>query len=59
MPHHILLPLRLSQSDLGNLVGLTRETVNIVLQDFRQRGLVEAGRRSIRIADPAGLRAVS
>lgn len=55
----ILLPLRLSQADLGNLVGLTRETVNIVLQDLRQRGLVVAGRRSIRIADPAGLRAVS
>lgn len=40
----ILIPLRLSQGDLGNLVGLARETVNIILQDFRQRGLVEANR---------------
>lgn len=55
----VLVPLRLSQSDIGNLVGLTRETVNIVLQDFRQRGLVLAERRAIRIADMAGLRAVS
>ena len=55
----ILIPLRLNQADLGNLVGLARETVNVVLQDFRQRGLVEAGRRNIRITDPARLRAVS
>jgi CRP-like cAMP-binding protein len=55
----ILIPLRLNQADLGNLVGLARETVNIVLQDFKQRGLVEAGRRNIRISDPARLRAVS
>lgn len=55
----ILVPLRLNQADLGNLVGLARETVNTVLQDFKQRGLVEAGRRNIRIMDPSRLRAVS
>ncbi len=55
----VLVPLRLNQADLGNLVGLARETVNIVLQDFKQQGLVDAGRRTIRISDPTGLRAVS
>lgn len=55
----VLVPLRLSQADLGNLVGLARETVNIVLQDFKQRGMVDAGRRNIRITDPNRLRAVS
>ena len=55
----ILVPLRLNQADLGNLLGLARETVNTVLQDFKQRGLVEAGRRNIRIIDPTRLRAVS
>ena len=55
----ILIPLRLNQADLGNLVGLARETVNVVLQDFKQRGLVEAGRRNIRIMDPVRLRVVS
>jgi CRP/FNR family cyclic AMP-dependent transcriptional regulator len=54
----ILIPLRLNQSDLGNLAGLARETVNIILQDFRQRGLVEADRQSIRIKDPDRLRTV-
>lgn len=53
-----LIPLRLSQRDLANLVGLTRETVNMVLQDFRQRGLLEADRRSIRIKNAGALRAV-
>ena len=55
----ILIPLRLNQGDLGNLDGLARETVNIVLQDLRQRGLVEAGRQSIRLRDPERLRLVS
>jgi CRP/FNR family cyclic AMP-dependent transcriptional regulator len=55
----VLIPLRLNQADLGNLVGLARETVNMVLQDFKHRGLVEAGRRSIRINDPARLRTVA
>lgn len=55
----VIIPIRLNQRDLGNLVGLARETVNVVLQDFKQRGLVEATRRSIRIADPSALRLVS
>lgn len=54
----VLIPLRLNQADLGNLVGLARETVNIILQDFRHRGLVEADRHSIRIKDPDRLRSV-
>lgn len=52
----VQLKIRLSQSDLGNLVGLARETVNIVLQDFKQRGLIEVDGRRIRIVDEDGLR---
>jgi CRP-like cAMP-binding protein len=55
----ILIPIRLNQGDVGNLVGLARETVNIVLQDLKQRGLVEATRANIRIKDPERLRAVT
>jgi CRP/FNR family cyclic AMP-dependent transcriptional regulator len=54
----VLVPLRLSQRDLANLAGLSRETVNAVLQDLRARSLVEADRRSIRIRQPARLRAL-
>lgn len=55
----VQLKIRLSQSDLGNLVGLARETVNIVLQDFRQRGLIEVEGRRIRIVDEDGLRRIA
>lgn len=54
----VLIPLRLSQTDLGRLVGLRRETVNIILQEWRDRGLVEADRRSIRVRDLAALQRV-
>ncbi len=54
----VLVPLRLSQRDLANLAGLSRETVNAVLQALRARSLVEADRRSIRIRQPARLRAL-
>jgi CRP-like cAMP-binding protein len=56
--HGSVIPFRLSQRDLGNLVGLTRETVNAVLQDFRRRGLIEVQHRNIRVPEPRKLRAV-
>lgn len=55
----ILIPIRLNQGDLGNLVGLARETVNIVLQDLRKRGLIETSRHNIRLKDPEKLRGVA
>ena len=54
----VLIPLRLSQADLGKLVGLTRETVNGILKSWRDQGLVEIDRRSIRLCDPERLRQV-
>lgn len=54
----VLIPLRLSQRDLANLAGLTRETVNFTLQNFRKLGLVEADRHSIRLNNPEALRLV-
>lgn len=54
--HGVLIPLRLTQMELATLAGVARETVNAVLRDLRGRGLVEVGRRSIRLARPDGLR---
>lgn len=51
----ILLPLRLSQTDLANLIGVTRESVNLALADFRRQGLLEMQGRTLRLLDPAGL----
>jgi CRP/FNR family cyclic AMP-dependent transcriptional regulator len=42
------LRLRLSQQDLGSLIGASREMVSLTLAEFRRRGLVSArGRRLV------------
>jgi CRP/FNR family transcriptional regulator len=51
----ILVPLRLSQQDLANLIGVTRESVNMALSDFRRRGLVVLEGRAYRLPRPQGL----
>jgi CRP/FNR family transcriptional regulator len=51
----VLLPLRLSQSDIANLIGVTRESVNLALADFRRQGLVTLEGRSIRLPEPQAL----
>jgi CRP-like cAMP-binding protein len=45
----------LNQDDLGALVGASREAVSKALQSLRAAGLVRTGRRSIEVADAAGL----
>jgi CRP/FNR family transcriptional regulator len=53
-----VIAFKLSQRDLADLVGLTRETVNVILHDLQQRKLLEADRRVIRILDIDRLRTV-
>lgn len=55
----VLIPLRLSQTDLGRLVGLRRETINGILQEWREQGLVEADRRAIRLRNSDALKRIS
>jgi CRP-like cAMP-binding protein len=55
----VLIPLRLSQAELGNLMGLRRETVNNILQEWRERGLVEMDRRAIPLREPNAIRRMS
>lgn len=47
--------LRLSQEELARIVGVSRQTLNALLADLRDEGLVEIGFRSLRIPDPARL----
>jgi CRP-like cAMP-binding protein len=54
----VLLPLRLSQQDLASLIGVTRESVNLTLSEFRKRGLVEVEGRTIRILKPDELQQI-
>ena len=54
----ILLTLKLSQQELGSLVGLSRESVNLCLSDFKRQKLVEASGRSLRLLAPEKLAAL-
>ncbi|MFF4414380.1 Crp/Fnr family transcriptional regulator [Streptosporangium sp. NPDC001559] len=49
------LQLRLSQADLASWIGTSRETVERILRDWRTRGLVETGYRSIRVMSPTDM----
>jgi CRP/FNR family transcriptional regulator/CRP/FNR family cyclic AMP-dependent transcriptional regulator len=53
----VLLNVRITQEELANMVGVTRESVNRNLSDFRREGLIKNEGRKIVICDPAGLRA--
>jgi CRP-like cAMP-binding protein len=48
-----LIPL--TQDDLAGLSGATRQTVNQVMTDLRQRSIVELSRGKVRILDVTGL----
>lgn len=48
-----------SHQELADMLATYRETVTLALNDFRARGLVELGRRSVRVVDEDGLRALA
>jgi CRP/FNR family transcriptional regulator, cyclic AMP receptor protein len=47
--------IRSSHQELADMIGTYRETVSLALSEFRNQGLVELGRRSVRILDRPGL----
>jgi len=52
----ILLDLRLTQEELANMIGVTRESVNRHLSEFRRTGLVQTVGRKFVVLDSDGLR---
>ena len=46
---------RFSQSDLGDLVGLSRESVNRQIRDWEQAGLIERQGMGLVLCDPAAM----
>jgi CRP/FNR family transcriptional regulator/CRP/FNR family cyclic AMP-dependent transcriptional regulator len=55
-PNGTLLDLPLTQEELANMIGVTRESVNRNLGEFRRLGLVGNQGRKFVILDPVGLR---
>lgn len=47
--------IRISQSELAEHVGATREAVSKILSQWRETGVVQLGRGKITILDPVGL----
>jgi CRP/FNR family transcriptional regulator, cyclic AMP receptor protein len=50
-----MLELHLSQSELGNIVGSTRESVNKQLTEWEKEGIVAIAKESVVIRDAAAL----
>lgn len=51
--------IRLTQEMLGEMIGLTRKTVNAHLSRFERDGLIEVGYGLIKLHDLNGLRAIA
>ncbi len=51
----VRIDLRLTQSDLAQLVGSTRETTSTVFNEFRRQGLVDSEGKNIWVLDPETL----
>ena len=55
-PDGVLLDMPITQEELANMIGVTRESVNRNLSLFRRIGLVAKEGRRFVLRDPAGLR---
>lgn len=47
--------VRISQSQLGVVIGCSRQTVNKMLGELRDAGIIELGRNAVRVLDRARL----
>ena len=45
------VPLQLSQTELAEWIGVSRETIERLLSGWVRRGLMETGRRSLLVRD--------
>jgi CRP-like cAMP-binding protein len=52
----VLIDLAITQEELANMIGVTRESVNRNLSDFRTLGLISSQGRKIIVRDADGLR---
>jgi CRP/FNR family transcriptional regulator/CRP/FNR family cyclic AMP-dependent transcriptional regulator len=51
--------LRITQSELASMLGLSRESVNKQLNQFARRGWIELGRGTVTVLDAEALRALN
>ena len=54
-----LIRMKLTHQEIANLVGSTRETTTVILNDFRRRGLIEMSGRKIIVCNQDALAKVA
>lgn len=54
-PEGLLLSMKISQADLGDWLGVSRQRANFAVQQLRKDGLIRLRYSNITIADPARL----
>lgn len=54
-----MIRIKLTHHEIANLIGSTRETTTLVLNDFRKRGLIEIQGRRIIIVDHDALKGLT
>jgi CRP/FNR family transcriptional regulator len=52
----ILVDIKLTHYDIASLIGSTRETTTVCLNDFKKEGLIDFDRRKILILNETELR---
>ena len=57
--HAVGSQIRIAQQELGELLGLTRATVNTALREFERQGLLTRRYGMIELCDPVGLQRVA
>lgn len=53
----VMLDMKVSQSDLADWLGVSRQRINFVIQELERAGLISLSYSKITITDPAGLAA--
>ncbi len=56
---HLEFTLSMSREEIGNYLGLVKETVSRLFVRFRREGLITVRGRRVRLDDPEGLRQVA
>jgi len=54
----VVLRIKITNEELANMIGASRQTVNEALRDFCASGLIDIRRRVITIPDPERLQAL-
>jgi CRP-like cAMP-binding protein len=54
---HVVIDVKLSQADLADWLGLSRQRVNFALKQLADEGLISRQYAALTLLDPAGLRA--